>query len=176
MRFLLGRYAPILLLSVLLFSNACKRSPKSRPVTPEEVREPLMEFNKQIVKSDDEKIRRFIERYNLEMSETGTGLRYNISGEGKGEVAKNGQYAMVDYKVSLLDGTVCYVSDGQPEEFLIGMDNVESGLHEAITYMKVGQKGKFIMPPHLAHGLIGDEKKIPSRATIIYDIELLNLR
>jgi FKBP-type peptidyl-prolyl cis-trans isomerase FkpA len=171
-----SRFLLILLLPVLLNSSSCKRSQKTRELTQEELREPLMEFNKQIVKSDDEKIRKYIERYELQMKETGTGLRYNVTGEGTGELAKTGQYAKVNYRVSLLDGTICYNSEDKAEEFLIGMDNVESGLHEGVTYMKVGQKGKFIMPPHLAHGLIGDENKIPSRATIIYDIELLSLR
>ena len=56
------------------------------------------------------------------------------------------------------------------------MDNVETGLHEGIKYMKVGEKAKMILPSHLAHGLIGDSKKIPPRSTIVYDIELLDLK
>jgi FKBP-type peptidyl-prolyl cis-trans isomerase FkpA len=42
--------------------------------------------------------------------------------------------------------------------------------------MKQGQKAIFIMPPHLAHGLLGDKNKVPPRATLVYDVELLNLR
>jgi FKBP-type peptidyl-prolyl cis-trans isomerase len=41
--------------------------------------------------------------------------------------------------------------------------------------MKPGQKGKFILPPHLAYGLLGDEKMIPSRSIIVYDIEMLKV-
>ena len=43
------------------------------------------------------------------------------------------------------------------------------------TYMKEGDKAKLILPSHLAYGLIGDQNKIPQKATIIYDIELLEL-
>ena len=48
-------------------------------------------------------------------------------------------------------GTICYQSPkGKPENFLIGEDNVERGLHEGILFMKVGSKAKFIsrMPAH----------------------------
>jgi FKBP-type peptidyl-prolyl cis-trans isomerase len=52
---------------------------------------------------------------------------------------------------------------------------VESGLEEGILLLQEGDKARFIMPPHLAHGLIGDRDKIPARATIIYDLELVSL-
>ena len=41
--------------------------------------------------------------------------------------------------------------------------------------LKKGSKARFILPPHLAHGLIGDENRIPARAIIIYDIEVLSI-
>jgi FKBP-type peptidyl-prolyl cis-trans isomerase len=87
-----------------------------------------------------------------------------------------GMKATVKYKISLLNGRVCYTSDNKGlEQFVVDNDQVESGLHEGIKRMKVGNKAKFILPSHLAHGLIGDEDKIPSHAPIVYDIELLEL-
>jgi FKBP-type peptidyl-prolyl cis-trans isomerase len=59
---------------------------------------------------------------------------------------------------------------------MIGKDNIESGLHEALQLMRIGDKMRFILPSHLAHGLIGDQTKIPPRASVIYEIELLELR
>ena len=41
--------------------------------------------------------------------------------------------------------------------------------------MKVGDKAKFIIPSHLAFGLLGDENKIPKRATLVYDVELIDV-
>ncbi len=164
---------------LILFSlPACQNKDKKGPAQSQtEVRESLIQVNKNMLKADAEKIKRYMERHNLQMEVSGTGLRYKIIGDGIGEKAHDGQFAKVFFKLSLLDGTVCYSSDKNgPEEFLIGMDDVESGLHEGITYMKVGQKAKFILPPHLAHGLIGNQAKIPSRAVIVYDIELLSLR
>jgi FKBP-type peptidyl-prolyl cis-trans isomerase FkpA len=161
-----------------VFFGSCQVNDKKAPAQSQyEILESLVEVNKNLLKTDTEKINRYMERHNLQMEVSGTGLRYNIIGDGRGEKAQEGQVAEIDYKISLLDGTLCYSSEKKgAEEFLIGMDNVESGIHEGITYMKVGQKAKFILPPHLAHGLIGNQEKIPSRAVIVYDIELLGLR
>jgi FKBP-type peptidyl-prolyl cis-trans isomerase len=56
----------------------------------------------------------------------------------------------------------------------VDFDQVESGLHEGIKYMKKGEKARLILPPHLAHGLIGDMNKIPMNATLIYDIQVID--
>ncbi|MDA9267163.1 FKBP-type peptidyl-prolyl cis-trans isomerase [Salibacteraceae bacterium] len=112
------------------------------------------------------------------MTKTGTGLRYMVyEGKGEGEKAKDGQIATLDYKVSLMDGVEVYSSkeDG-PRSFMIGQDNVETGLHEAVTYLKLGDKAHVILPSHLAHGLTGDNNKIPPRSTVIYNLELIGLK
>jgi len=85
--------------------------------------------------------------------------------------------AKVKFTVSLLNGTICYSSDSSgTESFLIDHDQVESGLHEGIKLMHEGDRAKFILPSHLAHGLIGDRARIPARAPIVYDIELIQLK
>jgi len=82
----------------------------------------------------------------------------------------------LNYRISLLDGTLCYSSDSLGvKEFAIGHGGVESGLEEGILLLKVGDKARFIMPPFKAHGLLGDMKKIPARSIIVYEIELLKL-
>ena len=84
--------------------------------------------------------------------------------------------ATINYSISLLDGTECYNSDDSgPRQFKIGQGGVESGLEEGILFMHEGDKARFIMPPHLAHGLLGDNHKIPARAIIIYEVELIKL-
>jgi len=57
-----------------------------------------------------------------------------------------------------------------------GMDNVESGLHEVILLMKVGDKAKVVLPSHLAFGLTGDSSKIPHSTPLVYDIQLIDLQ
>ena len=107
---------------------------------------------------------------------TPSGLRYMLMKAGKGPLAKTGQNAKVAYKIFLLDGTLCYSAEkDSAKEFLIGRDYVESGIHEGIQLMHVGDKMRFVLPSHLAHGLTGDQTKIPPLSSVIYEVELLGL-
>ena len=75
------------------------------------------------------------------------------------------------------DTTLCYTSIVTgPIEFLVEMDNIESGLHEAITYMHVGDKAFIILPHYLAHGLVGNLDKIPYFSPVLYNIHLLDVQ
>lgn len=142
-----------------------------------EFKDKLVEANKMYVKKESDEIDQYILRRGWEMKTTGTGLRYMIVEAGTGVLAKPNDIAKVSYNITLLDGTVCYSSEQNgPKEFKINQDNVESGLHEGIQYMHVGDKARFILPSHLAHGLMGDESKIPPKSSVVYDIELLSLR
>lgn len=139
-------------------------------------KESLIKANKGLVSLDKERIEAFVKRHNWDMETSKTGLWYQIYEHGTGDSAQSGKVATLNFEVSLLDGTLCYTSDSiGPKRFLIGQGGVESGLEEAILMMRVGDKARFVMPPHLAHGLIGDEDKIPARATIVYKVDLLNL-
>lgn len=142
-------------------------------------RDELIEREKRMVKLESDNIDQYVKRQGWEktMKVSGTGLRYMFYKNGTGEKAAKEKFAKVSYKISLLDGTQCYSSaDGGPKEFRIGRDNVESGLHEAVAMMRVGDKAIFILPSHLAHGLMGDFNKIPPKSSVVYDIELLDLR
>ena len=52
----------------------------------------------------------------------------------------------------------------------------ESGLHEALKYLKVGDKAIIILPHFAAHGILGDMNKIPPLSTVVYDIEVLDAK
>jgi FKBP-type peptidyl-prolyl cis-trans isomerase len=166
----------VLLVAALL--PGCKQKPSF--VTSEEcdrIQKHMAGVNRILIKKDRQRILGYIERNKLDMRETGTGLWYLVEEEGKGQKAQKGKVAVINYQITLLDGTACYDSgkDG-PKTFLIGHGGVESGIEEGILMLKEGGKAKFIIPPHLAYGLLGDEKKIPARAIIIYDVELVSLR
>lgn len=166
-----------ILLVILVFS--CKNKQTETPIEVHKVtpnKKDMVEVNKYLVRKDAEKIDSYLQRRSWEMNQTKTGLYYHIYDSTNGVAAKKGMIATMNYKVFLLDGTLCYSSDedGQ-KEFLIGKGGVESGLEQGILFMREGEKARFIMPPHLAHGLIGDENRIPARAIILYDIELVKL-
>ena len=141
----------------------------------------LIDANKMYVKKESDEIDQYVKRKEWDMITTGTGLRYMIIKKGTGELAKEdssfNKFAKVKFKVSLLNGTICYSSDSTGlREFMIGQDDVETGVHEGIQYMHVGDVARFILPSHLAYGLMGDQRKIPPKSSVLYDIELLSLR
>ena len=136
------------------------------------------DMNATFAEEENAEIDAFLERYpDWDMTETGTGLRYMVyySSE-EGDSARVDDVAHVKFEISLLDGTVCYTSEEDgTESFMVEKTDVESGLHEGIKFMKEGDKAKFILPSHMAHGLIGDTDKIPPLSTVIYDIELIKV-
>ena len=174
----LNKYVILLVGSSLMLGASCGNDSNkaTKQASSKEMQQKLIDANKMYVKRESDEIDQYVNHKAWKMTTTGTGLRYMIVTEGKGELAKLKQYARVKYKISLLDGTVCYTSEEKgTKEFLIGQDNVESGLHEGIKLLHEGDKAKFILPSHLAHGLIGDKDKIPRRSPIVYDIELIQL-
>ena len=145
-------------------------------MTREEFNESMVEVNRYLVQRDLEIIENFVKRHNWDMETTETGLWYMIYERGTGEMATKGKLATVAYTLSLLDGTVCYQVDvSSPKTFQVGQGGVESGLEEGILWLREGDKARFILPPYLAHGLLGDEERIPARAIILYDMTLLKV-
>jgi FKBP-type peptidyl-prolyl cis-trans isomerase len=134
----------------------------------------MADLNKYLVQKDRERIKNYIERKSLKMSESPTGLWYEILNEGEGKTFTENDKVIFDYDCSLLDGTKCYSSkDLGPREVTLGRSEMEQGLNEGLRLMKPGAEGIFIIPPFLAYGLIGDRKMIPSRAVIVYKVNIL---
>ena len=139
-------------------------------------KEALVKVNQILVDRDSEKVVSYCNHHNLNLTVSESGLWYKIYHYGNGDSAKTGKVANIFYKIFLLNGKLCYTSDSLgPKSFKIGQGGVESGLEMGILKMREGDKAKFIMPPNLAYGLIGDENKIPARSIIIYDVELIKL-
>ncbi len=139
--------------------------------------EQLITANKKAIKTERQQIDDFVRRHHWKLKETGTGLLYSIYESGTGARAETGKRAVIDYTVSSIAGDVFYSSDERgPLEFTIGKSDVPSGLVEGILLMRVGDRAKFIIPSHLAFGLPGDQEKIPPKATLIYDVKLLELK
>lgn len=163
---------------ILLLLTCCCQPRETQQVDYQKIKDPLIDANIQSIHLESDQIDAYIKRRKWPVLKTGTGLRYYIYKENKsGEQAKNGKVASISYEISLLNGDICYsTKETGPKSFLIGMDDVESGLHEGIQYLRVGEKAKIIIPSHLAHGLAGDLKKIPQKSSIVYDVELISLK
>ena len=138
--------------------------------------EPLIKINRYLIKKDVETIEKTIKKRKWKMNASKTGLYSEIYFPGNGIRVKTGDIVLLKYKVDLLDGTPCYNSDKLGlKTFKVGQGGVENGLEEAVLLLRQGDKARFILLPHLAHGLIGDQDKIPARSTIVYDLELIKV-
>ena len=157
---------------------ACTERVNERDELPgrKEIEETLIGTNRLLLEVDEHDINDFVDRHGWELKSTGSGLRYEIFYKGSGSIAMPGSIAIINYEISLLSGHYVYSSkEGGEKAFRIGRGGVESGLEEGILLMSVGDKARFIMPPHLAHGFPGDGDMIPKRATIVYNVELIGL-
>jgi len=111
-------------------------------------------------------------------AETASGLRYQILQKGNGKQATKGAGVSVHYKGQLLDGTVFDSSykRKQPIDFNVGVGQVIAGWDEGIQLLQVGDKARFVIPSDLAYGSAGAGGVIPPDATLIFDVELMNVK
>ncbi|UPS93078.1 peptidylprolyl isomerase [Bizionia sp. M204] len=109
---------------------------------------------------------------------TESGLRYQILQKGSGAQAKKGQTVSVHYKGQLADGTVFDSSykRKEPLEFQVGVGQVIAGWDEGICLLQVGDKARLVIPSHLGYGARGAGGVIPGDATLIFDVELVNVK
>jgi len=143
------------------------------------IKEPLIKINKNTIRNEEQEINDYISRHHYQnMKISGTGLRYMICKKGNGKInVKNDAVVKLNYTVGFLNGNACYSSsiDG-PLIFQIGKAQVESGLEEGVKMLKEGDKAIFIIPYLLAYGMIGDGDRIPAGATLVYNVELLEIK
>jgi FKBP-type peptidyl-prolyl cis-trans isomerase len=142
-------------------------------------KEESIEMHRMWVKDESYKIDKYIERHNWDAISTESGVRYYIYEKGNGMSIEKGMLIRVEFEVRLIDSdtTLCYTSDKNgAHTFLVEMDNVESGLHEAVKYLHVGDRAYIILPHFAAHGLLGDMNKIPPLSTVLYDIHVVDAK
>ena len=106
---------------------------------------------------------------------TDSGLQYEILTEGNGTKPTAESTVRVHYTGSLIDGTVfdSSVKRGTPAEFPVG--GVIKGWTEALQLMPVGSKWRLTIPHNLAYGERGAGASIPPFATLVFEVELLDI-
>ena len=109
---------------------------------------------------------------------TESGLRYKMIQKGNGKKAENGKTVSVHYTGQLEDGKVfdSSIPRKKPIEFPLGQGNVIEGWDEGIALLQVGDKARFVIPSHLGYGSRGAGGAIPPNATLIFDVELMDVR
>ena len=106
---------------------------------------------------------------------TDSGLQYEVITEGKGAKPGKTDMVKVHYTGSLLNGQIfdSSVQRGEPAQF--GVHQVIPGWTEALQMMSVGSKYKLYIPARLAYGENGAGDRIPPNATLIFEVELLDI-
>lgn len=106
---------------------------------------------------------------------TGSGLQYEILTEGSGPVPKIHQKVVAHYEGKLLNGKVFDSSykRGQPATFPV--NGLIQGWQEALQIMPVGSKWRLYIPSELGYGARGAGNDIPGNATLIFDLELIQI-
>jgi peptidylprolyl isomerase len=113
---------------------------------------------------------------------TASGLQIIDSKVGTGASPKPGQTCVMHYTGWLYENGVkgkkfdSSVDRGEPFEFPIGQRKVIAGWDEGVATMKVGGKRTLIIPPQLGYGARGAGGVIPPNATLMFDVELLDVK
>jgi len=109
---------------------------------------------------------------------TDSGLQYEVleEGEAGADSPRASDTVTVHYHGTLIDGTVFDSSVERNEPATFGLNQVISGWTEGVQLMKVGDKYRFYIPPELAYGEAGAGGIIGPNATLIFDVELLEIQ
>ena len=135
--------------------------------------ENLITANKYLVKEDAERTAQYIKRRSWKMTEGDGGIKYMVCDYGKGDSITIDPKIVMDYRVELLDGTICYDSqtDGK-KELTVGASEMDPGLTRTFRNLCHGDSAVLILPPHYAKGLIGDMDKIPPHSVVVYFVKI----
>ncbi len=167
-------------LFVLALFSACSDPHKAEDhpehFNKEALKDQFVEANKLLAKKEADDMDAYARQHKMNFINTNLGLRYYVySPSVKGDSIKDKSEITMDFTVSLLDGTECYSSSEKgPKTFIVGMEDIESGIHKGVKFLKKGDKAIILIPSHLAHGLLGDMNKIPAQMPIVYDIQIHN--
>ena len=122
-----------------------------------------------------------IEPFDIEgkvTTKTESGLEFILVEEGKGKKAAPGDNVTIHYTGYFEDGSIfdSSVKREQPFTFQLGIGKVIKGWDEGIAMMKIGDKVRLIIPYQLGYGERGYPGVIPPKATLIFDVELLEVK
>jgi FKBP-type peptidyl-prolyl cis-trans isomerase len=142
----------------------------------ERIKNQFMGANRQLLQKENDEMDYYGKTHHMNFTRTSSGVRYFVySPSQKGDSIREKMMVSMEYTVSLLDGTTVYSSAEKGKRtFKVGEEDIESGLHKGIQYLKKGDKAVLLIPSPLAHGLLGDMNKIPPQMPIIYDIIIDN--
>ena len=170
------------LLFLCLLLNSCNNnetkqinvSPKTDQENNELIKNQFIKANQQLMQKENDEMDYYAKSHQLNFTRTGSGIRYFVYKPSiKGDSIKDNMQITLNFTLKLMDGTLCYSSKAEgPRTFFVGHEDIESGIHKGLKYLKRGDKAILLIPSPLAHGLLGDFNKIPPQMPIVYDVEV----
>jgi len=166
-------------LLVLFFQSSCKEPAAEEKlvgadnaITDKVIKEQFIRANQQLMQKENDEMDYYVQSHKMPFFRTNSGIRYYVyKPSAQGDSLRDSMVVNLDFEVRLLDGTLCYSSKAEGRRtFVIGHGDVESGIHKGLHYLKRGDKALLLIPSPLAHGLLGDFKKIPPQMPILCDV------
>lgn len=133
----------------------------------------FVEANQLQIQKESDEMDAFERSHGQGFVKTRSGIRYRVYKPSvTGDSIRKGMAINLHYTLYLLDGTSCYTSGTEGlKGFVVEEENLESGIHIGLQYLKRGDKALLLIPSHLAHGLLGDFNKVPPQMPILYDVQ-----
>jgi len=107
---------------------------------------------------------------------TTSGMVYQSLKEGKGKSPNASSTVEVNYRGTLVDGKEFDSSYKRKQSISFPLSGVIPCWTEGVQLMKIGGKAKLVCPPELAYGARGAGRDVPPNATLIFEVELLNIK
>jgi FKBP-type peptidyl-prolyl cis-trans isomerase len=168
-----------LLFNILLVLPSCEPTVKKanfkNEVDPtEKIKNQIVRVNQLELQKESDEMDAYERSHQLSFIKTTSGIRYLVYKHSlSGDSLRDNMEIEIDYEVKLLDGTLCYSSKIEGiKKLIIGAEEAESGLHKGLLYLKRGDKALLLIPSVLAHGLLGDFKKIPPQMPIVFQVSV----
>ena len=169
----------LLIVFFALILASCHEKPQTvaPSMNESQLNESLEKANRYLVNDEEEDIENYVRRHQWNMVSTGTGLRYEIVRQGDGPLIQAGQLVTMEYVLYDIFGDVVYSSENNGVmRFVVGQGAEVAGLDEAVRHLHRGDLAHVIVPSHLGYGLLGDQKSVPSRATLIYTLKIIEVQ
>ena len=173
------RFASILMICLLGFmscecsSSKGTESPQARP----SATDVNIQAQRDFLTKERESIEAYLKDRKLEMNRTGTGLYYQILEDSESSVkVETEDVVEFEYDIFLMNGTLLYSSmESGAQSLKIDKEDAELGLHESLKLLGLGDKGRFILPSHLAFGVGGDQDRVPPKTPLVYELKVINV-
>lgn len=156
------------------------REQRERPIEKskeDKVDDALLKTNQIINEKELQQIKGYVERRKWDMKILKNGVLIQEMIKGKGENINDSSIVTLNYSIELLNGQKVFSSDIDGKKtFKVSDIKDVVGLVYVLKDLKKGSKARAIIPSFLAYGLKGDGDRIPKRASLVYNIEVKEIK